>query len=134
MKIKLINNYLIEIEPLNYILKQSYTAKNGKEAEKVHGYFPTLADAVEEFLKLNQLDEAKTLIINDGEEKAVPVLPFMNYVSFVEEINKAAVNAITERLGAEKDCKGCVHNEEEIECLHCSRAFTDEYEGVKADD
>lgn len=117
MKIKLLNNYLIEIEPLNYILKQSYTAKNGKEVEKVHGYFPNLADAVKEFLKLNQLDEAKTLIINDGEEKAVPVLPFMDYVSFVEKNNKAAMDAITGIMT------------EAIECMQCSGANL--CEGVK---
>lgn len=121
MKIKLLNNYLIEIEPLNYILKQSYTAKNGKEAEKVHGYFPNLADAVEWFLKLNQLDEAMALVVKDGEnEEKIPVLPFADYVYFVEKINKAAMDAITGIM------------KEAIECMQCSGARL--CEGVKADD
>ena len=60
MKILLGNGYFVEIDSLNYTLKQKYTGKNKqgeeKEYEKTHGYFSNLESAIERYLKLNQND------------------------------------------------------------------------------
>lgn len=54
-KIELINDYYIEVEPLNYTLKQRYMGedkeKNPKEQTRTIGYYGTVTHAVEEMIK-----------------------------------------------------------------------------------
>ena len=84
MKIELINGYYIEIDPLNYTLKQKYISeKTGKEAERVFGYFSTLQGVLDKFLRLNQIDVLADMSMG-----------MFDYVKKVEESNKMAVQAI----------------------------------------
>ena len=86
--INLTNGYYIEIDGLNHTLKKKYIAerKDDKakyQAEKVCGYYNNLAGAVEKFVRLNQIDLMKQ-----------EALEMEEYVKRIEEINKAAVQAI----------------------------------------
>lgn len=60
MVILLGNGYLVEVDSLNYTLKQKYIGENKKgeqqEYEKTHGYFSNLESAIERYLKLNQIE------------------------------------------------------------------------------
>lgn len=60
MKIELINGYYIEVDALNYTLRQRYEGKTKdgqpKESERVIGYYGKFEEAVRSFLKRNQLD------------------------------------------------------------------------------
>ena len=61
MKLILKEGYLIERDPLNWILKKTYKGKrNGAECEveKTIGYYSRLDDALERFLRLMR-DEGK---------------------------------------------------------------------------
>ena len=89
--IKLTNEYYIEIDPLNYTLRQEYVGKTkeGKEKKGVRtiGYFSNMKNAVDRFLKMNQVDELRDF---SGD--------FKEYVKKVDEANKTAVKAICEVL------------------------------------
>ena len=54
-KIELINDYYIEVDPLNYTLKQRFKgsdkAGNPKDSERTIGYYGTVTHAVEEMIK-----------------------------------------------------------------------------------
>lgn len=92
MQITLTNGYSIEIDERNYTLKQKYEGKTKdgepKDAERICGYFGKLDQALEEFLKSNQLDRGSDLAM-DIEE----------YAQFVSQVNNAAVEAIKVELG-----------------------------------
>ena len=84
MQIKLTNGYYIEVEPLNFTLKQKYVSnKTGKEAERTFGYFRKLEEALDKFLRLNQID-----VLSDMG------MGMHDYVKKVEESNRMAVQAI----------------------------------------
>lgn len=89
--IKLTNGYYIEIDPLNYTLRQEYVGKTKEGQEKkgirTIGYFSNMKNAVDRFLKMNQVDELRDF---SGD--------FKEYVKKVEEVNKTAVKAICEVL------------------------------------
>lgn len=59
--VELLNGYYIEIDPLNYTLKQRYkgSTKEGAEREGVRicGYYPTLKTALKRFSELMRLNE-----------------------------------------------------------------------------
>ena len=61
--IKLANGYYIEIDPLNYTLRQEYIGKTKEGQEKkgirTIGYFSNMKNAVDGFLKMNQVDELR---------------------------------------------------------------------------
>ncbi|OUO78179.1 hypothetical protein B5F53_11570 [Blautia sp. An249] len=63
MRIILAENYVIDIDPLNYTLKKKYIGKdssgNDKAAEKVCGYFGNVRECVEEFIRLAQIEKLK---------------------------------------------------------------------------
>lgn len=58
-----------------------------KDAERICGYYGKLDHALEEFLKANQLDIS-------ADQK----LDMQEYVQFVSQVNKAAVEAIKVEL------------------------------------
>lgn len=87
MVILLGNGYFVEIDSLNYTLKQKYTGKNKqgeeKEYEKTHGYFGNLDGAIERYLKLNQNDLMADCSIRMNQ-----------YLELVKEANEQAVQAV----------------------------------------
>ena len=91
MQITLINGYYIDIDERNYTLKQKYEGKTkggeARDAERICGYYGKLDQAIEEFVKQNQLDLSED-----------QVMDFEDYVQFVSQVNKAAVEAIKVEL------------------------------------
>lgn len=89
MKIKLSNGYYIEIDPLNFTLKQTYEGKrktgDKKEAERLIGYYGNIEDALESFLKHNQIDFMEELNVS---------MDLNTYLKSVQEANIQAVEAI----------------------------------------
>lgn len=94
MQINLSKSYYIEIDEFNHTLKQRYTGKTkdgeDKESVKVIGYYGSLKNAVEGFIKHNQIDSMSYASLNMRE-----------YVKMAEEVNKKAVNDIMSLLGKE---------------------------------
>ena len=88
MQIFLMNGYYIEIDPLNYTLRQKYkgTKKDGvtpRDGERIHGYFSNLDSALAKFIARNQIDSGSDL-----------ALDLYNYVGFVRDANINAVQAL----------------------------------------
>lgn len=61
--IELLDGFYIEVDPLNYTLKQRYsgsTRDGGERAgTRIHGYFPKLESALKRFCELERLEEIK---------------------------------------------------------------------------
>lgn len=59
--IELLDGYYIEIDPLNYTLKQRYQgmSRDGcrKDAVRIQGYYPTVKSALKRFSELMRLSE-----------------------------------------------------------------------------
>lgn len=94
MIINLANGYYIDVDPLNYTLKQKYAGKKKdgtlKEADRTHGYYPTLESAVERFITLNQIDCGADLAVDLRE-----------YVEFVRDANLQAIKDVKKLLKEE---------------------------------
>lgn len=93
MQINLANGFYIDVDPLNYTLKEKYIGESKKTGEKVpgervHGYFSTLDKAVEKFLFLNQLSCEPHMSME-----------MRQYVDFVMNANTQAVRAIKSVVG-----------------------------------
>lgn len=90
-KILLKNGYFIEIDSLNYTLKQKYIGKTKdgepKESEKNCGYFGNICQAIREYLKLCQIDAL------DGY-----ALELSEYVGKIETINKNSIKGLEKVL------------------------------------
>ena len=60
MKIELINGYYIEVDALNYTLRQKYEGKTKdgqpKESDRLIGYYGKFEEAIHSFLKRHQMD------------------------------------------------------------------------------
>lgn len=86
-RIELINDYYIEVEPLNYTLKQRYMGedkeKNPKEQTRTIGYYGTVTHAVEEMIKHYCKNETKSF---DGDLKA--------YAELIDNVGEKAVKAL----------------------------------------
>lgn len=91
IKIALNRDYFIEIDPLNYTLKQQYSGrtKDGKPraGERVIGYFGNLRQCVERYMAENQLDDLA------GQE-----MPLVQYVRMIENANKKVMCALEDSL------------------------------------
>ena len=89
--INLKNGYYIEIDPLNYTLRQKYTGetKSGekKEAFRTLGHFGNTESAIRKYLELSQLD------VLDGER-----LTLEEYVDSIQKINAIALQGLREEL------------------------------------
>lgn len=89
--ITLENGYYIEIDPLNYTLRQKYTGKTKsgekKEAFRTLGHFGNIESAIRKYLELTQMD------VLDGER-----LTLEEYVDSIQKINAIALHGIQEEL------------------------------------
>ena len=87
MKIELINGYYIEVDALNYTLKQRYIGetKDGqpKDSVRVIGYYGKFEEAIHSFLKRNQLDCMADMSMD-----------LDTYVKSIAECNLKAVQAL----------------------------------------
>lgn len=89
--ITLKNGYYIEIDPLNYTLRQKYTVetKSGekKEAFRTLGHFGNVENAIRKYIELTRLD------VLDGER-----LTLEEYVDSIQKTNAIALQGIQEEL------------------------------------
>lgn len=87
MQIILINGYYIDVTPNNFTLKQKYigTRKDGtkKESVKIISHCGSLEQALETFLRLNQIPHDSKLAVD-----------LMEYANYTEQSNKEAVQAL----------------------------------------
>ena len=87
MQINLINGFYIDTDNRNFTLKQKYigTRKDGtkKESVKIISHCGSLEQALETFLRLNQIPQDSKLAVY-----------LMEYVNLVERSNKEAVRAL----------------------------------------
>ena len=91
IRITLDKEYCVDIDPLNYTLKQRYKGKtkdgSSREGERIIGYYGNLRQCVEKYMTENQLDELA------GQE-----MPLVQYVRMVENANKKTMNAQEDSL------------------------------------
>lgn len=90
--INLKNGYYIEIDPLNYTLKQKYIGKTKsgeeKEAVKTLGYYGTMGQAIEEYIRSACRD------VTDGE-----TMELKEYAATVDQAARIAAQGISGELG-----------------------------------
>ena len=91
MQINLVNGFYIETDNRNFTLKQKYigTRKDGtkKESVKIISHCGSLEQALELFLRINQVPKEAKLSVD-----------LMAYVSLVEQSNKEAVRALKREI------------------------------------
>lgn len=89
--ITLKNGYYIEIDPLNYTLRQKYTGetKSGEKRDdfRTLGNFGNMESAIRKYIELTRLD------VLDGER-----LTLEEYVDSIQKINAIALQGIQEEL------------------------------------
>ena len=87
MQIILINGYYIETDNRNFTLKQKYigTRKDGtrKDSIKIISHCGNLEQALETFLRMNQIPQESKLAVD-----------LMEYANYIEQSNKEAVRAL----------------------------------------
>ena len=87
MKIKLDQDFYIEVDSLNHTLKQKYKGETrdgeAKQAERVIGYYPDVEQCVERYL-----EERQKLLSPDK------AMTMREYVNLVRKSNKDAVEVI----------------------------------------
>ena len=91
MQISLINGYYIEVNNRNFTLRQKYvgTSKDGnkKEYSKIISHCGSLEQALETFLRLNQIPHDSKLAVD-----------LMEYANYIEQSNKEAVRALKREI------------------------------------
>ena len=91
MQINLINGYYIDVTPNNFTLKQKYTGtrKDGtkKESVKIISHCGSLEQALEMFLRINQVPKEAKIVVD-----------LMEYANHIEQSNKEAVRALKRDL------------------------------------
>lgn len=91
--IKLNYGYYIEIDQLNYTLRQKYigTKRTGelKDAVRTYGYYGDIRAAMKRYIELIQMDKL-------GEE----IYSIEEYINIIEKINKDALISINDALKA----------------------------------
>lgn len=96
MQINLINGFYIETDNRNFTLKQKYigTRKDGtkKESVKIISHCGSLEQALETFLRLNQIPQDSKLTVD-----------LMEYANYIEQSNKEAVQALKSVLEGNHD-------------------------------
>lgn len=89
--ITLKNGYYIEIDPLNYTLRQKYTGKTKsgekRDAFRTLGHFGNIESAIRKYIELTRLD------VLDGER-----LTLEEYIDSIQKINAIALQGIQEEL------------------------------------
>ena len=96
MNISIINGYYIDVTPNNFTLKQKYTGtrKDGtkKEAVKIISHCGSLEQALETFLRMNQIQQESKLAVD-----------LMEYANYIEQSNREAVQALKSVLEGNND-------------------------------
>ena len=96
MQITLISGFYIETDNRNFTLKQKYigTLKDGtkKEAVKIISHCGSLEQALETFLRMNQISQDSKLAVD-----------LIEYVNLVERSNKESVRALKSVLEGNHD-------------------------------
>ena len=91
-RIELKNGYYIEVDSLNYTLRQKHirNAKDGSKKEAYHtcGYFSDIRGAIGKYIRLVQLD-----VLSDES------VSLTEYVKNIEQINKIAIQGLESVLG-----------------------------------
>lgn len=91
MNISLINGYYIDVTPNNFTLKQKYigTRKDGtkKESVKIISHCGSLEQALELFLRINQVPKESKLSVD-----------LMEYANHIEQSNKEAVRDLKREI------------------------------------
>lgn len=91
MNISLINGYYIDVTPNNFTLKQKYigTRKDGtkKESVKIISHCGSLEQALELFLRINQVPKEAKIAVD-----------LMEYANYIEQSNKEAVRALKREI------------------------------------
>lgn len=91
-RIELKNGYYIDVDSLNYTLRQKYirNAKDGskKEAYRTCGHFSDIRGAIGKYIRLVQLD-----VLSDES------VSLTEYVENIERINKIAIQGLESVLG-----------------------------------
>ena len=91
MQINLINGFYIETDNRNFTLKQKYigTRKDGtkKESVKIISHCGSLEQALELFLRINQVPKETKLSVD-----------LMEYANHIEQSNKEAVRALKREI------------------------------------
>lgn len=89
--ITLKNGYYIEVDPLNYTLRQKYTGETRsgekRDAFRTLGHFGNMESAIRKYIELSQMD------VLDGE-----MLTLEEYVDSIQKINAIALQGIQEEL------------------------------------
>ena len=89
--INLKNGYYIEIDPLDYTLRQKYTGETKygekKDAFRTFGYFGNIESAIRKYIELSQMD------VLEGER-----LTLEEYVDSIQKINAITLQGIQEEL------------------------------------
>ena len=85
--INLNNGYYVEIDNLNYTLKQKCVSKNGKETERLVGYFGSMKPLMYRYLEQCQIQFES----REG-------MQMLEYVKMVEESNERAVSGLYDIL------------------------------------
>ena len=87
MQINLINGFYVETDNRNFTLKQKYigTRRDGtkKESVKIISHCGSLEQALETFLRMNQIPQDSKIAVD-----------LMEYLNLVERSNKEAVRAL----------------------------------------
>jgi len=88
MRIELLNGYYVDVDTLNFVLKQTYVSKKKDgsevESERTVGYYGHLKGAIEQYLRETQNKDNATETI-------------MRYVERIEKSNKSLASTL-ERL------------------------------------
>lgn len=91
MNISLINGYYIDVTQNNFTLKQKYigTRKDGtkKESVKIISHCGSLEQALELFLRINQVPKEAKMAVD-----------LMEYAYFINQSNKEAVRALKREI------------------------------------
>ena len=91
MNISLINGYYIDVTPNNFTLKQKYIGKRKdgtkKESVKIISHCGSLEQALELFLRINQVPKEAKIAVD-----------LMEYANHIEQSNKEAVRALKREI------------------------------------
>ena len=96
MQITLINGFYIETDNRNFTLKQKYIGKRKdgtkKDAVKIICHCGSLEQALETFLRMNQIQQESKLAVD-----------LMEYANYIEQSNREAVQALKSVLEGNHD-------------------------------
>lgn len=87
MRINLNHGYYVEVDNLNYTLKQDYINQKEKPSTRIVGYFGDMRHLIHKYLEQCQISYKS----NEGME-------MIEYVKMVEDSNENAVSGLNDAL------------------------------------